>query len=111
MAGDFAYEWRQLAGEMEIRLAAGILLSRDTRQFMASTFSIENPPELQVLLDSPDDSEAQSLLELLFTPGESIRVALEEITVVFEILADLFVVEFCCHRACRRDPCLLLIAG
>lgn len=79
MAGDRAYGWRQLACEMEIRLSAGIVLNRDTRQFMASTFSVESPPELQALLDAPDDSEAQSLLELLFTPGETIRVALEEI--------------------------------
>ena len=79
MAGDLAYGWRQLAREMEIRLSAGILLNRDTRQFMASTFSIESPPELQALLDDPDDSEAQSLLELLFTPDETTRVELEKI--------------------------------
>ncbi len=79
MAADLEYECRPLAREMEIRLSAGIFLNRDTRQFMASTFSIENPLELQALLDTPDDSEAQSLLELLFTPGETIRVDLEEI--------------------------------
>ncbi len=79
MAADLEYECRQLAREMEIRLSAGIFLNRDTRQFMASTFSIESPQELQALLDAPDDSEAQSLLELLFTPGETIRVELEEI--------------------------------
>ena len=79
MAAEPEYECRQLAREMEIRLYAGIFLNRDTRQFMASTFSIENPRELQALLDAPDDSEAQSLLELLFTPDETIRVDLEEI--------------------------------
>lgn len=79
MTRERAYEWWQLAREMEIRLSAGILLDRDTRQFMASTFSIESPSELQALLDAPDDSEAQSLFELLFTPGETIRVELEEL--------------------------------
>mgnify|MGYP001816165998 CR=1 FL=1 len=45
---------------------------------MASTFSVETPRELQVLLEAPDDSEAQSLLELFFTPDDTIRVELEE---------------------------------
>ncbi len=79
MAADLECECRQLAREMEIRLYAGFFLDRDTRQFMASTFSIESPSELQALLDAPDDSEAQSLLELFFTPAETIRVELEEI--------------------------------
>jgi hypothetical protein len=79
MPADLEYECRQLAREMETRLRGGIFLNRDTRQFMASTFSIERPQELRDLLADPDDSEAQSLLELLFTPGESMRVDLEEI--------------------------------
>lgn len=79
MAADPEYECRELAREMEFRLSAGVCLNRDTRQFLASTFSIENPQELQTLLDAPDDSEAQSLLELLFTPDEATRVELEEI--------------------------------
>jgi len=70
----------QLLGrEMETRLAAGFEVNRDTRQFMASTFSIETPADLRNLLSDPDGSEAQSLIELLFTPDETMRVDLEEI--------------------------------
>ncbi len=88
MAADLEYECRQLAREMESRLYAGIFLNLDTRHFMASTFSIESPQELQTLLDAPDESEAQSLLELFFTPGETTRVDLEEIIEKYPCTAE-----------------------
>ena len=49
----------------------------ETLHFLASTFSIESPAELGALLADPEDSDAQSLLELLFTPGEAVRADLE----------------------------------
>ena len=70
--------YRQLAFEIQKRLQSGIEVSRDTLHFMASTFSIESPRELEMLIRAPDDSEAQSLLELLFSPDKTIQVSLEE---------------------------------
>ena len=79
MAGDLRAACQSLSREIEVRLRAGVDVSRDILQFMASTFSIERPRDLRELLDDPDDSEAQSLLELLFTPDDTTRVDLEEI--------------------------------
>ena len=83
MVPDLKDAARRLAGEIERRLQPGILLNRDTLQFMASTFSIQNPRDLSMLLADPDGSEAQSLLELLFTPDEAARVELEEIIAIY----------------------------
>ena len=79
MAGDLRPACRPLARELKTRLQVGIDVSRDILEFMASTFFIESPRDLRALLDDPDGSEAQSLLELLFTPDEATRVDLEEI--------------------------------
>lgn len=79
MAEDLKDMCRPLAHAMEVRLQAGIDVSRDILQFMASTFSIESPRDLRKLLDDADGSESQSLLELLFTPDETTRVDLEAI--------------------------------
>ena len=78
MGGNQESGCRQLALKIEKQLKSGIAVSRDTLHFMASTFSIESPQELSKLLSDPDDSESQSLLELLFTPNESIQSGLEE---------------------------------
>jgi hypothetical protein len=78
MAGNQESGCRQLALKIEKQLKSGIAVSRDTLHFMASTFSIESPQELAKLLSDPDDSESQSLMELLFTPNESIQSGFEE---------------------------------
>jgi len=70
---------RVLALEIERRLAAGIAMGPESRHFLSSTFSIESPAELSPLLDEPDISDAQSLLELLFTPDEAARTDLETV--------------------------------
>lgn len=67
----------ELTLEIEKQLKTGITISPDTLQFMASTFSIETPQALGELLARPDDCDSRSLLELLFTPDEAIRVNLE----------------------------------
>ncbi|MCP3951447.1 MAG: hypothetical protein GY697_04420, partial [Desulfobacterales bacterium] len=79
MAAKQGHACRRLGLEMEIRLRAGIPLCRDTLAFMASTFSIESPRDLRIVLADPDDSDTQSLLELLFTPDETTRIDLENI--------------------------------
>lgn len=68
-----------LALEIERHLAGGIVVGPEILHFCASTFSIESPAELGALLAAPDDSDAQSLLELLFTPDEAVRVDLETV--------------------------------
>jgi len=68
---------RVLALEIERRLADGIAMGPESRHFLSSTFSIESPAELGALLKEPDISDAQSLLELLFTPDEAARTDLE----------------------------------
>ncbi len=72
-----ACEYRKLCLAIEKQLTSGIAISPDTMHFMASTFAIETPQALKVFLANQDDSETQSLLELLFSPDESIQVKLE----------------------------------
>ena len=79
MAADLEHNWQPLARELENRLRTGFTLKRDTLRFMASTFAIESPPDLDLLLGDPEDSDVQTLLELLFSPDENTRVDLEEI--------------------------------
>ena len=79
MARALRHAGRLLGREIENRLRAGIFLSSDSLSFMASTFSIENAADFRSLLDASDDSDAQTLLELLFTPEDETRVDLEEI--------------------------------
>jgi len=68
---------RALALEIEQRLADGISVGPETLHFFSSTFSIESPAELGALLADPEESDTQTLLELLFTPDEAVRVGLE----------------------------------
>ena len=68
-----------LALEIERHLTNGIAVGPEILHFCASTFSIESPAELDALLAAPEDSDAQSLLELLFTPDEAVRVDLETV--------------------------------
>jgi hypothetical protein len=68
---------RELTLEIEKQLKTGITIGQDTLRFMASTFSIETPQALGELLAKPDDCDSRSLLELLFTPDEAVRVNLE----------------------------------
>jgi len=70
---------QKLAFEIELRLADGIAVGPDTLHFLSSTFSIETPAELGVLLDDPEDADARSLLELLFAPDEADRAQLETV--------------------------------
>jgi len=68
-----------LALEIERQLADGVTVGPESLHFCASTFSIESPAELGALLATPEDSDAQSLLELLFTPDEAVRADLETV--------------------------------
>ena len=70
---------RRLALEIERSLQSGILLTPGTLHFMASTYAVETPRELETLLSDPDDSELQPLLALFFSPDETTQMELEEI--------------------------------
>ncbi len=70
--------FRRLAIEIEKTLKSGISVNRETLHFITSTFSIESMPELEAFLSDPDDSEIQSLLELLFSPDVRTQANLEE---------------------------------
>lgn len=62
-------------------LARGADLSPEVMRFIDSTFSDPSAAELAVILGSDADSERDSLLELLFSPDESIQLELEEFLV------------------------------
>lgn len=62
-------------------LARGADLSPEVMRFIDSTFSDPSAAELAVILGSDADSERDSLLELLFSPDESIQLELEELLV------------------------------
>lgn len=77
-----------LAFEIERQLADGIAVGPEILHFCASTFSIESPAELGALLATPEDSDAQSLLELLFTPDEAVRADLETVIEKYHCSAE-----------------------
>ena len=59
-------------------LARGADLSPEVMRFIDSTFSDPSAAELAAILGTDADSERDSLLELLFSPDESIQLELEE---------------------------------
>jgi len=62
-------------------LARGADLSPEVMRFIDSTFSDPSAAELAAILGTDADSERDSLLELLFSPDESIQLELEEFLV------------------------------
>jgi hypothetical protein len=59
-------------------LSQGIDLSGDVVDYIDSTFSNPTIEELQAILSDDANCEKDSLMELLFFPGESIQIQLEE---------------------------------
>jgi hypothetical protein len=60
-------------------LAAGAELSPEVMRFVDSTFSVPSTAELAAILSSEADGERESLLELLFSPDESLQIEIEEL--------------------------------
>jgi len=66
-----------LAAEIKKILSKGIDLSDDVVHYIDSTFSNPTIEELQAILADDANCEKDSLMELLFFPGESMQVQLE----------------------------------
>ena len=68
-----------LAEEIKKILSRGIDLGEDVVHYIDSTFSNPTVKELQAILADDSNCEGDTLMELLFFPGESIQIGLEEI--------------------------------
>lgn len=55
----------------------GLVLTEDVRRFMEGTFGAADVETLQTVLADPDNSERDSLLDLLFFPDQSLQAAIE----------------------------------
>jgi hypothetical protein len=67
-----------LADEIKAIISEGMVLSDDVVHYIDSTFSYPSIDELQAILADEFNCEADTLIELLFFPGESIQVRLEK---------------------------------
>jgi hypothetical protein len=67
-----------LADEIKAIISEGMVLSDDVVHYIDSTFSYPTIDELQAILADESNCEADTLIELLFFPGESIQVRLEK---------------------------------
>jgi len=67
-----------IADEIKKILSTGIDLSDDVVHYIDSTFSNPTVKELESILADDANCEKDSLMELLFFPGESMQVQLEE---------------------------------
>lgn len=67
-----------IAAEIKQILGEGVDLSEDVVHYIDSTFSNPSVKELQTILVDDANCENDSLLELLFFPGESMQIQLEK---------------------------------
>ncbi len=67
-----------IAAEIKQILGEGVDLSEDVVHYIDSTFSNPTVKELQTILADDANCENDSLLELLFFPGESMQIQLEK---------------------------------
>ena len=70
---------KQVAEKIIAILRGGLTLSEDTQHYIDSTFSNPTVEELDGLLKDESCCEADSLMELLFFPDESVQLQLEEL--------------------------------
>jgi len=70
---------RQLAREIAAWLARGIRPDPDVRHYIDSTFAFPTHQELESVLKDPDNCERDTLLELIFFPGQDIQILLEDL--------------------------------
>jgi hypothetical protein len=70
---------RQLAREIAAWLARGIRPQPDVRHYIDSTFALPTHQELESVLKDPDNCERDTLLELIFFPGQDIQIQWEDL--------------------------------
>ena len=70
---------RKLAEEIASILSQGINLEAKTLEYMDSTFGINTPEELSSFLQNEDESDKESVLQLIFFPSRQSRERLEPI--------------------------------
>ena len=75
----------RLADEIRKILEQGITLDEDVIHFIDSTFSNPTIAELETILREDNNCEKDSLMELLFFPGESMQVQLEQLLEDFQL--------------------------
>ena len=71
--------YRQLAQEISVWLARGIRPEPDVRHYIDSTLALPTHQKLESVLKDPDNCERDTLLELIFFPGQDIQVRLEDL--------------------------------
>jgi hypothetical protein len=76
-----AYEIRKILGQ-------GITLDDDVIHFIDSTFSNPTISELETILSDDTNCEKDSLMELLFFPGESMQLQLEQLLEDFQLRGE-----------------------
>ena len=55
----------------------GVIADKDMKKYIASVFSDPDPAELQNILHDKADSDSDSLIDLIFTPDETVQCQLE----------------------------------
>jgi len=78
----------KLAQEIEAWFARGIRPEPDVRHYIDSTFALPTHQELESVLKDPDNCERDTLLELIFFPGQDIQVLLEDLIEQSHFLQD-----------------------
>lgn len=73
------YRCRKLAEEIDRLLRQGMTLDSHVMSFIDSTFSYPTADQLRHILTDESDPERESLLNLIFSPDESIRIELENL--------------------------------
>jgi len=74
---------RLLAEEIAAIFKDGIILSKEARHYIDSTFSSPSCGELAGILDDASGCETQSLLEMIFFPDEAQQIRLEPILATY----------------------------
>lgn len=69
----------RLARQITAFLTKGIHPEPAVRHFIDSTFAHPSRHELEIILKDPDNCEKDTLLELIFFPGQDLQIALEEL--------------------------------
>lgn len=69
----------QIADKIVDILSNGLAINADTQHYIDSTFSHPTITELEALLQDESSCEADSLMELLFFPDESVQLQLENL--------------------------------
>lgn len=89
-------------------LRSGLTINADTQHYIDSTFSNPSSDMLAALVKDEINCEADSLVELLFFPDESVQLQLEEIidAVCFEKRDERAIRDKVCSRLSQTRICL-----